>query len=239
MNWIGQFQLFLFDLDGLLVNSEELHFLAYKNMLKNRGYDLSWDFSRYCRTAHYHSDKIASELYEMFPSLHAQESSWDVLYMEKKLEMISLLEKGAVQLMPGVFEFLSILKDEGLKRCVVTHSPSELVELIRQQHPILNSIPNWITRRDYSAPKPSPECYLKAIELYGEESDKIVGFEDSPRGLISLMGTKALPVIVSQVPYPEIDEFTRQGALHFSDFTQLLDIREVNLRFTPSSENFV
>ncbi len=132
MDWISDFQLFLFDLDGLLVNSEELHFLAYKNMLSARGYMLPWDFSRYCRTAHYHSDKIASELYEMFPTLHQQEPSWDVLYMEKRKAMITLLESGAVQLMEGVFDLLTLLKEANVKRCVVTHSPIELVELIRK-----------------------------------------------------------------------------------------------------------
>ncbi|MBA2728731.1 MAG: HAD family phosphatase [Parachlamydiaceae bacterium] len=222
MDWIDRFQLFLFDLDGLLVNTEELHFLAYKNMLKNRGYDLAWDFLRYCRTAHYHSDKIASELYEMFPTLLCQEPSWDILYLEKKQAMIHLLEVGAVQLMPGVLELLTILKERNLKHCVVTHSPNELVELIRKQHPILNSIPNWITRRDYVSPKPSSECYLKAIKMYASEGDKIIGFEDSPRGLRALMGTRALTVIVCDVPYPEIEEFTKLGALHYINFTELL-----------------
>ena len=32
MRWISEYQLFLFDLDGLLVNTEELHYQAYKNM---------------------------------------------------------------------------------------------------------------------------------------------------------------------------------------------------------------
>ncbi len=230
MDWIDRYQLFLFDLDGLLVNSEELHFMAYKNMLKNRGHNLTWNFSRYCRTAHYHSDKIASELYEIFPDLLSQEPSWDVLYGEKKQAMISLLESGAVQLMPGVFELLTILKERNIKRCVVTHSPSELVELIRKQHVILNSIPNWITRRDYVSPKPSPECYLKAIMVHADKNDNVIGFEDTPRGLRALMGTRALPVIVCEVPYPEIEEFTAQGAMHYSNFTELLDTSELTAR---------
>jgi len=84
MDWINEYQLFLFDLDGLLVNTEELHYSAYKQMLERRGFSLSWDFRRYCHTAHYYSDKIASELYELFPELYSQESSWDTLYGEKK-----------------------------------------------------------------------------------------------------------------------------------------------------------
>lgn len=227
MQWIEQFQLFLFDLDGLLVNSEELHFRAYKDMLKARGYELPWDFSRYCRTAHYHSDKIAGELYELFPDLHQQEPTWDVLYLEKKKAMIHLLESGEVSLMPGVYELLTALDKAHIKRCVVTHSASELVELIRRQHPILHSIPNWITRRDYVAPKPSSECYLKAIQTFAEPSDRIIGFEDSPRGLTALMGTRAQPVLICEVPYPEISTFVSQGVLHYTSFREILELEEL------------
>jgi HAD superfamily hydrolase (TIGR01509 family) len=227
MRWIEKYQLFLFDLDGLLVNTEELHFRAYKDMLMARGYELPWDFPRYCNTAHYHSDKIASELYELFPGLHTQEPSWDVLYLEKKKAMISLLEHGAVTLMPGVYELLTALEKTHIKRCVVTHSPEELVTLIRRKNPILNTIPNWVTRRDYVKPKPSSECYLKAIQTYAKPEDNIIGFEDTPRGLTALMGTKALPILVCEVPYPEIPEFVSKGVLHYTSFRELLESEEL------------
>lgn len=221
MDWIHDFQLFLFDLDGLLVNTEHLHFCAYQKMLQNRGFELPWGFERYCQTAHYHSDKIASELYEIFPDLHLQEPSWDNLYVEKKEMMLSLLNEGLVELMPGVSHFLNLLKKAGVKICVVTHSPDELVTVIRKQQPLLNEIPFWITRHDYDEPKPNPECYLKAISQYAQPHDKVIGFEDSPRGLKALMGTKATAVLISEVAYPEIAEFVEQGALHYPTFCHL------------------
>ena len=84
MRWIHQFQLFLFDFDGLLVNTEELHFLAYKKMCSNRGFNFDWSFERYCESANYIADLLKHELYEKFPLLYEMEPSWDVLYAEKK-----------------------------------------------------------------------------------------------------------------------------------------------------------
>jgi len=52
----------------------------------------------------------------------------------------------------------------------------------------------------------------------GIADDQIVGFEDSPRGLHALMGTRAKPVLVSSIPYPEIDMFIKEGALHYPTF---------------------
>ena len=218
MNWIHKYQLFLFDLDGLLVNTEHLHYLAYKMMLQARGFDLPWDFNRYCHTAHYHSDKIASELLELFPSLYSEGETWDHLYAEKKQAIMDLLKTGSVALMPGVPELLLAIQKANIKCCVVTHSPDELVSIIRKQHPTLDAIPYWITRRDYNLPKPNSECYLKAIQVYAEPSDNIIGFEDSPRGLTALMGTQARPVLICEVNYPEIPEFIQRGASHFSSF---------------------
>jgi len=215
MRWITDYQLFLFDFDGLLVNTEEIHFMAYQRMCQGRGFTLPWDFNRYCKSAHYSSDALKNDIYALFPDLQRQEPSWDVLYAEKKQAMLDLLHEGAVHLMPGVEQLLTELQKANIKRCVVTHSPSDLVAIARHKNPILNSIPNWITRKDYTHPKPHSECYIKAIELLGEAGDQVIGFEDTPRGLQALMGTKAKAVLVCRADYPEIAEFKAKGVKHF------------------------
>lgn len=223
MHWIHKYQLFLFDFDGLLVNTEEIHYLAYKKMCADRGVDFNWDFESYCHIAHYHSDGLGQKMYAEFPQLHAQEPSWAVLYAEKKKAIIDLVTHGAVQLMPGVKELLLALEKAGINRCVVTHSPVELINAIRNQHPILDSIPHWITREQYSHPKPNPECYIKAIEFLAKPGDKVIGFEDTPRGLRALLGTKATPVLVCQINYPEIPDFIAMGVTHVKSLGDLKD----------------
>lgn len=223
MDWMQQYQLFLFDFDGLLVNTEEIHFLAYKNMCAARGVKFSWSFDRYCQAAHYDAHALKNQIYIEFPLLREQEPNWDVLYLEKKEELRKLFKKGAVKLMPGVEEFLTLLKARSIPRCVVTHSPDDLVAMIRKQNPILNSIPNWITREQYSEPKPHPECYQKAISLFAKPSDKVIGFEDTPRGLWSLLGTnRAVPILICQANYPEIPDFIKKGVCRYHTFEELL-----------------
>lgn len=221
MRWIHQFKLFLFDFDGLLVNTEELHFLAYKTMCSRRGFDLDWSFERYCQSAHYSADILGRELYEKFPGLYKMEPSWDVLYLEKKNLIVELLKEGRAALMPGVKELLEALEEANIPRVVVTHSPLELIDAARQNNPVLHTIPHWITRHDYTHPKPHSECYLKAISMYGENLDPIIGFEDTPRGLNALLGTRAVPVIVCTAKYPEIPDFIEKGAKHFASFNDI------------------
>jgi len=225
MQWLDQYQLFLFDFDGLLVNTEELHFQAYQNMCLGRGFTLPWTFSQYCSIAHYSAQGLREKIYAEFPKLYQAEPNWDTLYLEKKYWIEKLLKEGAVKLMPGATSLLQELQARPITSCVVTHSPLEQISLIVEQHPLLNTISHWITRKDYMQPKPHPECYMKAIELYGGKDKAIIGFEDTPRGLQALKQTQALPIWVSQVPYPEIQPWQELGMIHahsLEDISKLL-----------------
>lgn len=223
MQWIHDYQLFLFDFDGLLVNTEEIHYQAYQRMCAKHGVKLDLGFENYCKIAHYFSEGLSTRLYELYPDLKVQQPSWEILYAEKKQAMIDLLNEGAVQLMPGVDKLLKALQKASIKRCVVTHSAIELIDIIRKQHAIFDTIPVWITRELYSKAKPDSECYLKAIEMLGDPSDNIIGFEDSIRGLRALRGTRAKPVIVCEPNYPEIPELVAEGVAYYRTFADIPD----------------
>lgn len=211
MLWIRNFDLFLFDFDGLLVNTEHLHYAAYVNMLAARGYMLDWSFSRYCQAAHLNSTAIREGIYAQFPTL---DSDWQTLYNEKKKNYFELISSGKVELMPGVEALLVELDRQKKRSVVVTNSFFEQIQLIRAQLQILNLIPDWVTREDYEKPKPSPDGYLRAIQLYGKPGDRMIGFEDSIRGLQALQQTPALPILICESHHPLL-EMASQGALHF------------------------
>lgn len=204
MDWLKQYQLFLFDFDGLLVNTEELHYEAYKLMCQQRGFHLNWDFEFYCGIAHHSAEGLELQIYADIPGLKKMEPDWKVLYQEKKQAYLDLINRGAVELMPGAEELLIALQQANVNRAVVTHSLEELITAIRRQLPLLDTIPHWITREHYKQPKPSSECYLKAIEMLAKEDDNVIGFEDTPRGITALAGTRATLVFVSTLNYVDL-----------------------------------
>jgi len=205
MQWIHDYDLFLFDFDGLLVNTEELHYRAYQTMLKRRGISLPWTLQDYLMIAHFSSEGLREEIYRLFQDLQKNEPRWDVLYKEKTEVYLDFLSRGDVQLMDGVDSFLKELKKRGKRTCVVTNSTYAMIEKILNAHPPLDLIDYWVTREDYQQPKPNSECYILAIKKYGMESDRIIGFEDSPRGLEALLSSGAHSVFVTELSYPNID----------------------------------
>jgi beta-phosphoglucomutase len=224
MRWIHDYQLFLFDFDGLLVNTEEIHFKAYQRMCASFGFELGWDFDRYCQTAHYESERLRDGIYASLPELKKQQPSWEVLYAIKKKAILDLFKEGTVHMMPGAEKLLNSLQANGINRCVVTHSSDDLVKSIRNQNPILNSIPHWITREDYTHPKPNPECYNVAISRLAKPGDRIIGFEDTPRGMIALLGSSAQPILICQAHYPEIPSFIQKGVRHYPSLEAIVNL---------------
>lgn len=225
MQWIYHYQLFLFDFDGILVNTEELHYKSYLKMCQERGFSLKWDLPTYVRYAMYSAEGLKEGIYCEFPDLYRIEPSWDVLYQEKKRAYYTLLQEEGTTLMPGVETLLKALDEANINRCVVTHSSEEQVELIRKQHPILNSIPTWFTREHYQNPKPSSECYLKAIATLKKGDKPIIGFEDSPRGLQALLGTEAEGNLIT--PYfakGEIDKLRLNLQKEFTCYPSFVEL---------------
>jgi HAD superfamily hydrolase (TIGR01509 family) len=221
MRWIGKFDLYLFDLDGLLVDTERLHFAAYKALFESYGHSLEWEFKEYIQIAHTSADGLQEALH---PLLKDKQPNWETLYLEKKQIYLQLLRKGKLELMPGVEKLLKELSTMGIKRCVVTHSSKELVEMIKTRLPILQSIPVWITREDYDAPKPASDGYHKAIELLADPGDKMIGFEDSLRGLKALMGTPAKPILVCDPAHPQLKKESLEGISKYPSMDKILSI---------------
>lgn len=225
MKWIRDFQLFLFDFDGLLVNTEHIHYQAYVNVLEKRGHKLDLSYGNFCELAHLNSTAWKEALYLHIPNL---EPNWQVVYNEKKEAYLELLSSGKVELMPGVEPLLRALQQSNIRRCVVTHSVLQHIQPIRAKLEILQTIPHWITREDYDQPKPSPECYLRAIQLYGKPGDRIIGFEDSVRGLTALKKTPALPVLVCPSHHPLLEMATEGQVLHFESLNQIFSIENLH-----------
>lgn len=205
MQWIEQFDLFLFDFDGLLVNTEELHFKAYQEMCRRYGFDLSWTINQFFEAAHFDSAGLKTAIYTRFPDLLKKEPRWEVLYAEKKKIYEELLQKGTLTLMPGVEDVLKKLAFQNKKRCVVTNSARVQIELIKMQINVLNTIPHWFTREDYKLAKPAPDGYLTALAELKTEGDRVIGFEDSSRGFQSLKEAGvANRVLICPLDHPQL-----------------------------------
>ncbi|MGR3973031.1 MAG: HAD family phosphatase [Candidatus Rhabdochlamydia sp.] len=224
MNWIHNFDLFLFDFDGLLVDTEPLHFKAYQTLCHQRGYHLPWELEKFLEISHSDGPALRQAIYTLFPSLYQEENDWEVLRKEKNVIYSHLIETTPLSLMPGVTSLLKTLDLHQKKRCVVTNSTQGQVALIQKNNPILETIPLWFTRESYLLAKPAPDGYLKALEQLHQDSDRVIGFEDSLKGYEALrQASVATPLLICPLDHPQLQLDQGKEPLHFPHLLAIPD----------------
>ena len=220
MNWILEYSPIFFDFDGLLVDTEPLHYKAYQTLLKNHGVSCPWNFPTYITLAHKNSVGLRNAITDLAPQL-LETHSWEELYEEKKAAYDALVDEGGLELMPGAEKMLEIVQTANIPHAVVTNSTFKQISLIREQLPLLKKIPYWITREDYKNPKPAPDAYLKAIEELGA-SDNMLGFEDSLKGIHALEEASITPVLVCPSDHPQLEKVSKGSLRVYSSLKETL-----------------
>jgi len=189
------FDLFLFDLDGTLINSENIHQNAYNKAFSFFNLNVSLSFEEYCKYAH-----INDKSMENFFLSITNEVSYDEFYLKKKEFYIELINND-IKLQEGVEDFLNILFLKNKKTCIVTNTNKESLDCIIKKLSILSKIDYFITKEDCINKKPDPECYLMALNLF-KDCKNPIGFEDSYKGFVSLKNANITSVFVNDINYP-------------------------------------
>lgn len=212
--------LLLFDFDGLLVNTELLHYRCYQIALQQSGYAFPWDFTTYSQFAH-GSNTLGEKIYEACPGLLEKYPSWETIRSVKQEIYQSLLRVESIALMPGVDKLLQYLNENSRSYGVVTNATELQVAAIRDQHKILQEIPFWITRDNVKHPKPAPDCYLLAKHLYGKSYDNFLGFEDTLKGVSALRSANIPAVLICDNNHPQLQSLDSSSTcMHFTDFNE-------------------
>jgi len=172
---------FLFDFDGVLVDTSHLHLTAIKRALyffNVSDNDFDMDALQGESTT-----KIAQITRER---TYADFSTSDFISLENKY-FIDSLSVSNIEFNPGVKEILNYCNKWNLKTAIVTNAnlKREVVPVIRSiknSAKILNCFNFIITGDDVANRKPSPDIYIEAMKKFGLKGIDCIAFEDSKTG---------------------------------------------------------
>ncbi|GAA0164732.1 phosphatase [Lithospermum erythrorhizon] len=188
----------LFDIDGTLCDSDPIHHHAFQEMLQeigfNGGIPISEEF--YVENiAGKHNEDVATAL---FPDDHAR----GVKFCEDKEAMFRRLAKDKVKALDGLYKLTEWIKDRGLRRAAVTNAPRANAEFMISELGLTDFFEAVIIGSECEHPKPSPDPYLKALEVLKLSKDHSIIFEDSPSGIKAGVAA-GIPVIGISIRNPE------------------------------------
>ena len=164
----------LFDLDGVLADTEPLHWAAYREVLLELGVDVGIEEYRRRFISHGGGPEYACEAYRL--PLTADE-----LRARKLPRYLALLRRG-VPPRPGARAALERLRGH-YRTAVATNSVRTEVDLILDAIGVSSLLDTIVAREDYRDAKPAPDAYLTAAARLGLPASECAVVEDTPRGL--------------------------------------------------------
>lgn len=167
----------LFDMDGVLLDSEAGSFGFMREILSKRGIHIEMDalLGKIGKT----SRQVAEELIAEY---HIMETAEEFLEKNRKLGNY-YADSRQLTVMPCLYEFLELLKSRGIGMAVVSSTRSMSVLTALNRVSLIPYMDAVVCGDMVKRPKPDPESYLKAAKWLDAAPGECVVFEDSPIGI--------------------------------------------------------
>ena len=176
------FKAVIFDVDGVLVDSEYVFLTSIRHFLHRHQLDADFD------ELSYFLGKPEAEITEIVREKYGfrDSCSFDEIRHGIYDEYAEVMESGKVDPMPQVSAFLSFLKENGILTAVATSGTVHHYEQIRRGIRLDHTFDVIVTFEDVTKGKPDPEIFLEAakrLEKFGIQPEEIAVIEDSPNGI--------------------------------------------------------
>ncbi|PEJ52380.1 beta-phosphoglucomutase [Bacillus sp. AFS002410] len=178
---MGKIEAVIFDLDGVITDTAEFHYIAWKQLAEDLGISIDRDFNETLKgVSRTESLERILELGGRQDDFSAEEK--DELATKKNLHYVELLEQiTPADLLPGIEDFLKRIRLAGLK--IGMASASRNAFLVVDKLEIGDYIDHIVDAASVKNSKPDPEVFLRAAEALGVSPDRCVGIEDSVAGV--------------------------------------------------------
>jgi HAD superfamily hydrolase (TIGR01509 family) len=167
----------LWDLDGTLVDSEEYHWLSWRDTLRAEGVDLTYD--RFLASFGQRNDRILAGW--LGPG--ADPARIQRIGEEKEAEYRRLAETHGLTPLPGAREWLEALRARGWKQAIASSAPALNVRTMLRVTRLDACLDAVVAAEDVTRGKPDPQVFLVAAEKLSIPPSRCIVVEDAAAGI--------------------------------------------------------
>lgn len=219
----------LFDVDGTLADTEEIHRLSFNQAFADAGLDWTWDVRLYGELLAVTGgrERIRHYIEHYRPDFNRplQLDDWiKALHLDKTAIYTGTLAAGRIPLRPGVKRLIAEARSAGLRLAIATTtSPANVTALL--EHSLAPDSASWfdvIGAGDVvAAKKPAPDIYHYTLEALDLPASACLSFEDSENGVRASLGA-GIPTVVTMNDYTRDHDFSGAAVVldHLGDVDQ-------------------
>ncbi|MFI9508122.1 HAD family hydrolase [Nocardia sp. NPDC052566] len=167
----------VFDMDGLLIDSERLAMESLVSAGAELGYDMPIEF---CRSM---IGVPADRCRELAAAAYGPDFPLERYFVVHEVHLRVLVDSGRLTTKPGAAELLDYLEFQGIPKAIATSSSRDRADHHLRLVGLADRFDAVITRQDVTNGKPDPEPYLTAMAALGGEVETTLALEDSTNGL--------------------------------------------------------
>lgn len=206
----------IFDMDGLIFDTERIYYKAWQEAAKAYGYIITWEI--YTKIVARNSRYIEKVLKQIL----GEDLPYDAIVKEKRRLADQCIKEEGIVVKSGLYELLELLDQQGIKKAVATSSEGEKAKRYLKLGKLEGRFDTIMCGDDVVESKPNPEIFLKAAERLGCKPENCVVLEDSRLGLEAGRKGGMHTIMVPDLVAP--DEEIRSNADEI--MTSLLEVRD-------------
>lgn len=186
----------IFDMDGVICDTNPYHSIAWKEYLLSLGVESTEQ--EFIENMY---GKSNSHILKYFLKREVVGEEFDRMEYEKELLFRQIYEAHVTPI-AGLLEFIDDLKKHGVQTGIATSAPVENLDLILSKVPLRDKMGSLLASHHVKHHKPNPEVYLKSAENLGVLPANCVVFEDSYSGVSAGInaGMKVVGVLSTYKP---------------------------------------
>jgi HAD superfamily hydrolase (TIGR01509 family) len=214
----------VFDMDGVLVESEHLWERMWSNFAAARG--RSWTLEQTRQVQGMSSPEWSAFLTQFSQSSETAEETERVVVDD----MIAAVHSGEIELLPGAAHMVADVADRA-SIALASSAPRRLIDAVLERHGLLAHFSATVSSAEVPRGKPSPDVYLEAARKLGHDAYACLAVEDSSNGLRAAAAAGMTVVAIPNSAYPPAADALAQAAFVASDLS------EVRIRLVTSLES--
>ncbi|CAM3990391.1 beta-phosphoglucomutase [Flavobacterium antarcticum] len=202
---------FIFDLDGVIVDTARYHYLAWQKLAQELGIEFTPEHNEHLKgVSRIRSLDIILDLGNI-QATQEEKDKW--LFDKNELYLSYLVDMDQSELLPGIIDTLKFLKENG--QYIALGSASKNARPILEKTAIMPYFDAIVDGNDVTNAKPDPEVFLRACQLVFVAPEDSIVFEDSVAGVQAANAARMKSIGIGD------KEILHEAEYIFPDFTTI------------------